>query len=193
MLISFSPAFRAPGQLIQWQPHTQCRHRGSASRVSLQHRTLSCGHAIHLMCTSLEWEEPESLEKTYIDVGRMCKLHRQWPWLGITFFPYQSYKEMMLFEDLPYVTDNMCSCPLIEESLISLMRTCKRECSEWTQAITAPSLLCWPALGLPCSGASEEAPSISESHLLCLNLPIWKMEMITGLLGGQWEAPRKSS
>lgn len=43
---------------------------------------------VNFMYTFLGYErKPEHLEKTHADVGRPYKLHRQWPWAGIFFFP----------------------------------------------------------------------------------------------------------
>lgn len=56
-------------------------------------------------CTSLGcgWKL-ESPEKTHTHMGKTCKPHRQWRWLGIYFFPpHQHYIITTLFKNLLYI------------------------------------------------------------------------------------------
>lgn len=56
---------------------------------------------VHLTCTTLGCgRRQESLKKTHIDMGRMCKLHTVGGLKGNRFFfSYQHYNKMTLFEE----------------------------------------------------------------------------------------------
>lgn len=50
--------------------------------------------------------ETNYLEKAHADIWRTCKLHREWPQLGMDLFSHQCYKEMTLNE-MPLFQDRI--------------------------------------------------------------------------------------
>lgn len=78
---------RSSGQKVRTNPGQNARPvQGAFTHTHVHSHWNTVDMPIHLTCTSLGWgRKKESPEKNHTDVGRTCKLHRQWPWPGINF------------------------------------------------------------------------------------------------------------